>query len=42
MKIDQVYSYQEEALDFIAERERGPIPQKYSLWKPKSSLEGTL
>jgi len=29
--------YQEQALDFIMQRETGPTPEEYSLWKPKSS-----
>ncbi|KAH0538029.1 hypothetical protein FGG08_005341 [Glutinoglossum americanum] len=33
--------YQEEALDFITQRETGPIPEEYSLWKPKDSTSYT-
>ncbi|TVY44221.1 DNA repair protein [Lachnellula occidentalis] len=33
--------YQEEALDFITQRETGRIPEEYCLWKPRDSTSYT-
>ncbi|KAF2999265.1 hypothetical protein E8E13_003360 [Curvularia kusanoi] len=34
-------SHQEKALDFMSQRENGPIPDDFRLWKPES-VEGLL
>lgn len=34
------YRHQEEALDFMLQRENGPIPPVFSLWKPLDGEEG--
>lgn len=34
--------YQEEALDFIRQRETGPIPEEYCLWQQTSATDGSI
>ena len=34
---DNTYSHQKEALDFMIQRESGPIPPEFSLWHPVES-----
>lgn len=34
---DEFYRHQKEALDFMTQRETGPIPPEFSLWQPVQS-----